>query len=559
MCREVIVRVLLLSLAVLLQACAVGARASGGLLSPVGLLPAGSQGVVLLHDSGRREPEFADAQRAEAECALAQVWGLVHGVDEVGARVELRFWAHGGALTLLSHRTAGGRERAEPVDEAHFSTRFRRLLSSYVDERTGEVVFTLHRQRADWRVDFRGASDVPRPPEAKTQPVRRHGVSAGTYASVTRMAGEMAHLMGGPSESGASFATTVALDDDGMEGWEPGPHEGTGREMSSSARARLQGELIQALLPFTHGVGRREVRLVLRGTHRPDEAVASWRLVEADTLHPESPGVEDEDLIARYRALHESILREWREEVADSGRLALRIGAEEFALWIIGGVVAHGTGVILQATAPRLMELLLRGGAGVQGWLSNLLRRLPRSERTAFSLLWEKLELRGARSLSQAEERELSRLAKRLEELIAAPLSREEKEELRATARASFQRLHPELAEAMKLGRGGSYEIHHRRPLEYAHLFLGEDINARINLAAVARPVHHRISGLWTKFRNGRGVSQVDAAEVNQMAEIVDRHFQRWYDALHAPQSMSALDQATEAALKDLERLLAKG
>ncbi len=126
-------------------------------------------------------------------------------------------------------------------------------------------------------------------------------------------------------------------------------------------------------------------------------------------------------------------------------------------------------------------------------------------------------------------------------------------------ARASFQRLHPELAEAMKLGRGGSYEIHHRRPLEYAHLFLGEDINARSNLAAVARPVHQRISGLWTKFRNGHGVSQVDASEVSQMAEIVDRHFQRWYDALQTPQSTSALEQATEAALKDLERLLAKG
>ncbi|PTL81687.1 hypothetical protein [Vitiosangium sp. GDMCC 1.1324] len=557
--QDASMRGVLLGLAVLLQACAAGPMASGGLLPSSALVPEGTPGVVFLREQRKAEPELSEARRAEAGCALAQVWGLVRGVDEVGARVEVRFWARGGALTLLSHRTTGGQERAAPVDETAFSKRFQGLLVSYVGERTGEVIFTLHRERSAWSVDFRASSDVPQPPEAKTQPVRREGVSVETYAAVTRVAGEMVRLMGGPSGRDASFIATVTLDDDGVSGWEAGSHEGTGREVGSAARERLQGELIQALLPFTHGVGPREVRLTLRGNHRPGESTAIWRVAVAETLHPESPSGEDAELIAEYRALHESILREWREEVADSARLALSIGAEELAFWVIGGVVAHGAGIVLEVVAPKLVQILLRGGARARGWLSTLLQRLPSAERKAFESLWKKVDLRRAGSLSKAEERELSRLAKRLEELIGAPLSSDEKRDFREMARTSFRQLHPELAEAMKLGKRGLYEIHHRRPLEYAHLLLGEDINARNNLVAVSQPVHRRINILWTKFRNGRGVSEVSAEEVSQMAEIVDRHFQRWYDVLYDSQSTSALDTATEMALRDIEKLLAKG
>jgi hypothetical protein len=521
-------------------------------------MPEGTSGVVFLRESRREEPELSEARRAEAECALAQVWGLVRGMDEVGARVELRFWAHRGALTLRSHRSTGGQERAESVEETVFAERFRRLLVAYVGERTGEVVFTLHRTRTNWRVDFRGSSEAPRPPEAKTQPVRREGVAVGTYAAITRVAGEMARLLGGPAGRDASFTGTVLLADDGVVGWEPGPHEGVGRDVGRAARECLQGELIQALLPFTHGVGIREVHLTLRGAQRSDESAASWKVVEAKTPDPAPSSEEDEDLIAEYRALHETLLREWREEVVDSGQWALRLGAEELAFWLIGGVAVHGGGAVLQVVAPRLMQIL-RGGAKARGWLSTLLQRLPKAEREAFKALWKEVDLRGGRSLTKAEERELSKLAKRLEELVDAPLNRNEKEALRDSARAGFRQLHPELAEAMKLGKEQLYQIHHRRPLEYAHLLIGEDINARSNLVAVAKPVHGRINGVWTKFRMGRRGAEIKPDEVKQIAEIVDRHFHHWYDVLYDSRSTSALDNATEMALRDVEKLLAKG
>ncbi|HYO60076.1 hypothetical protein [Archangium sp.] len=190
------------------------------------------------------------------------------------------------------------------MDEATFGKGLRRLLTSYVGTQTGEAVFTLHRRRAEWQVDFRGASDVPRPPEAKSQPVRREGVSVDTYAAVARVSGEMVGVLGGPSGADASLSATVRLEDDGVEGWEPGLHEGAGREMGSAARERLRGELIQALLPFTHGVGPRQVRLTLQGVHRPGEPGASWRVVVAETLHPKTPGGADADLVAEYRGLH---------------------------------------------------------------------------------------------------------------------------------------------------------------------------------------------------------------------------------------------------------------
>ncbi|HYO54836.1 hypothetical protein [Archangium sp.] len=553
---EASMRSVLLGLAVLLQACAAGPMASSGLLPSTALVSEGTPGVVFLREPRRAEPELSEARRAEAECALALVWGLVRGVDEVGARVELRFWTHGGALTLLSHRTSEGQGRAESVDAAAFAKSFRRLLTSYVGERAGEVIFTLHRRRSDWRVDFRGASDVPRPPEAKTQPVRREGVSVDTYAAVTRVAGEMVRLLGGPSGRDASFIAKVTLDDDGVSGWEAGPHEGAGREVGSAVRERLQGELIQALLPFTHGVGPREVRLTLQGVLRPGESSASWRVVVAETRHPESPGGADPDLIAEYRALHESILREWREEVEDSGRLALRIGAEELAFWVIGGVAVHGGGAILKAVAPRLMEILRRGGAKARGWLNTLLDRLPKAERESFKSLWEKVDLQGASPLSKAEERELSKLAKRLEELVDAPLSKDEKKKLRNVAREDFLESRPDLAKQLVNDKGEFYPVHHRRPLEYAQLFSGEDINELKNLRAVGEPVHTSINAVWTAFRQVRGAAT--AKDVDEVVAIVDRYFSRWYNVIYDKSSASALAKAEAAAVAEIQSLVSR-
>jgi hypothetical protein len=442
------------------------------------------------------------------------------------------------------------------VEEGVFAERFRRLLVAYVGERTGEVVFTLHRTRTDWRVDFRGSSEVLRPPEAKTQPVRREGVSVGTYAAVTHVAGEMVHLLGGPTGPDASFTAQVLLADDRVSSWEPGPYEGAGREVSRAARERLQGELIQALLPFTHGVGLREVHLTLRGVRRPGESAASWRVVEAKTSDPAPSFNEDADLIAEYRALHETILREWREEVVESGQWALRLGAEELAFWVIGGVAVHGGGAVLKAVAPRLMQILLKGGAMARGWLSTLLLRLPKAEREAFKSLWKQVDLRGGRSLTQAEERELSKLAKRLEELVDTPLTGDEKKVLRSRARETFFRSRPDLEQQLVNAKGVLFPVHHRRPLEYLQLFPGEDVNALMNLRAVDATVHGGINAVWTAFRQVRGT--VNAADVDEVVIIVDRHFGRWYNVVYDKASVSALAEARSAAVAEVQVLVSR-
>ncbi len=550
-------RLLLLGLAMLLlQACATGTLASGGLLAPPVLVPEGTHGLVFFRELRREESALAEARRAEVECALAQVWALARGVDEVGAQVEVRFWAQGGALTVLSHRTAQGYAQATKVDEAAFARGLRRLLTDYVGERQGEVVFTLHREQTEWRVDYRASSDVPRPPEAKTLPVRRKGVPVDSFSGVTQVAEEMGRLLRGAANSSAFFTATVRLEDDAVTAWEVGPYAGAGQEVGRAEQTYLQDSLIRALLPFIHGVGAREVRLELRGVHGPGEAGTRWRVVEATTLRQGPWSGEDEDLVAEYRALHETILREWREEVMDAGRLAVLVGTQELALWIIGGVITHGAGAFLKVVAPTLVTLLLRRGREVRGWLCTLLLRLPSTEQMAFRQLWARLNLKGARSLTHAEKSELRVLAKRLEDFIEAPLTSRDKKILRSAAREDFYGVYPELERLLVNAKGIPFPVHHRKPLEYAHLFPGVDINARSNLRAVDETVHSSINAVWTALRNAP--VKVRADEVDEVVAIVDRYFGRWYNAPYERTTASALAEAEVAAMEQVKKLAAR-
>jgi hypothetical protein len=103
------------------------------------------------------------------------------------------------------------------------------------------------------------------------------------------------------------------------------------------------------------------------------------------------------------------------------------------------------------------------------------------------------------------------------------------------------------------MGCLGPYEVHHRRPLEYAHVFPTEDVNAAANLKAVMKDVHQRIGSVWTEFRNIRGSPH--AEDVDEVAGIIDRHFGRWYDQPHVPgEWTSVLDRAEEAARQELRR-----
>ena len=73
----------------------------------------------------------------------------------------------------------------------------------------------------------------------------------------------------------------------------------------------------------------------------------------------------------------------------------------------------------------------------------------------------------------------------------ASSFAPQEKNNLRRMAREYYKKLHPEFAELLE-EFGDEYPIHHRRPMEYAHLLASEDINAASNFAMVQRQVHTR-------------------------------------------------------------------
>lgn len=200
-----------------------------------------------------------------------------------------------------------------------------------------------------------------------------------------------------------------------------------------------------------------------------------------------------------------------------------------------------------------MTRALQRGGTEAAGWLHTSLRRLPQAERAAFDRFWTKVQMEGADALSHAERRELLTLMNRIERLIQQPLGITEGRRLRRLARESFVKLNPRLDELMR--SKGPYELHHRRPLEYAHCFPEEDINAPANLRAVGEEVHQSISRVWTEFRSARG--SPSAEEVDKVVDIVDRHFSRWYAQPHAPgESAQALAETTKLASAEVERLL---
>ncbi|HZH78708.1 MAG TPA: hypothetical protein VEY88_21950 [Archangium sp.] len=106
----------------------------------------------------------AMARRAEVEWALAQLWAVASGEEQVGTVLEFTFWVERGALTLLSHRRgAMGGERGQAAREESFTDGLRGLLTTLAERRTGALSFTLHRERSRWRVDYEAASlEAPR-------------------------------------------------------------------------------------------------------------------------------------------------------------------------------------------------------------------------------------------------------------------------------------------------------------------------------------------------------------------------------------------------------------
>ncbi len=502
-----------------------------------------------------------EARRAEVESALAGMWGVASEVREEGAVLEFTFWAQGGAFTLVSlGRPEWGRGLASGVDRASFSRELREVLSDYTQGAAGLMRLRLRREERRWQADFRLDPEAEFPLEAKTWPIRQAGVRADVLKRLAATGREVASRVWTPAGARVRWQVEVELEDEWVRGLETQPPRSLPGGKSMRAAPETVGTWVNVLAPFTHGMGRRKVRLEWEGEHIAGSGRSRWRVVAAQVVRPPPPTPENREVALEYRAMHEQIQRQWREETRESFLHMGVFTAEQVALWVVGGWVARGLGVVLEAVAPTIARVVMKGGAEAVGWFRALLARARPVEKQAFSRLMAKAETEGLEALTAAERSELKALVARLESRLSMPLSQlgEAKKTLRRDAQSLFyQKFHPELATRLRDAGGRFYDIHHCIPLEYAHLFPLRNINAEWNLVAAARPVHASIGNLWTRLRSAPRAPL--AEEVLRVEEIVKKRFGRWFNKRYdeSARSVDELAAAERVAMAEIEALIA--
>ncbi|HYO59007.1 hypothetical protein [Archangium sp.] len=235
-----------------------------------------------------REPE--EAREAEVDRALARMVGQCSGVEEVGGVLAFTFWVEGGALTLVGYQEErGGGRVGRPVEAEGLARVLRLVLTEYAGRRTGEVVLRLRREEARWAVDYDASRPSARPAEARTLPVRTQGTPADTFLALQEAAGKWLRAVRVPAGGAARVELEVRLEDGRLAGWElrevRRTREGPGGSPQPLA-GEVEGHLVQALLPFTEGLGARTVHVVLRAEHRLGEARARGRVESARVERP---------------------------------------------------------------------------------------------------------------------------------------------------------------------------------------------------------------------------------------------------------------------------------
>jgi len=493
---------------------------------------------------------------AEATLALAQLWSVAGGVREVGARLSFTFWSERGALTLTDYKARGrAGPLGQPVDDEALQEELAKILTRFAQRQTGMVTVLLERQEARWTVAY-STSAQPRPPEAKTLPVRRAGLPAETLEAVTRGLGQVLRGVELPSGGEAQVEIECSLEDGRTEEWRLRLFEVTRSGLGGAPRALapwVRGDAATVLMPFTQGLGERTVSLRLRLSVPPGARQARGWVEEAEVERPPPPAELNAEFVAEYRAMHEDILRRWREETKEGAEWLGRRGAEELAVWYAGGIAIRGLGWLGGRVAPTVLRALKRGGTGAAGWLRATLARLAPEERVAFGQLWTKVQLEGKSALSSNERAELRELMIGIERTLQEPLTQRAKKLLRERAREAYKLYHPEFAAALNR-KGMLLPVHHRCPLEYAHLFPEYDINASGNLVMITQKVHQRIDALWTKFRRAR--PHATSREVEAAVRTIDEPFQPWYHLADEPTQVPySLTAAEEIALKRLQQL----
>jgi hypothetical protein len=488
------------------------------------------------------------------------MWGVAAGVREVGAVLEFTFWAEGGALTLVSlERREWGVAAGSEVDKAAFARELRENLLTYVEGYIGSVRFTLRREDGRWRADYETQEWSAAPVEAKTWPVRRVGVRAEVLTGLLAAGKEAASRLWVPAGGQARWKVEIALEDDWVRGLETVPPRSWAGGTSVKATSELAGTLVNVLVPFSQGLGPRNVRVELEGTNAAGAGVSNWRVVAAEVIRPPPPAPENAEVVAEYRAMHERIQRQWREETREGFQEMGVYGLEQIALWMVGGVVSRGVGVAVEAVAPTIARGLAQGGARAVGWFRAVLARASTPERQAIRQLMAKAETQGWGALTAAERNKLQVLLGRLDTLVSIPLDREAKKELRRLAHDDFIRLYPELVQALRKSLlDGKFDVHHRIPLEFAHLFPLRNINAIDNLVAVDQLVHQKITSVWGAYSSRVG-AKATPVEVEAVEKIVRNHFGRWYSkAQGGSPSKEAILQAAQSSLNEVEILIAR-
>lgn len=508
-----------------------------------------AEALVLAAREGRG-PEVDEAAReAEVDRAVARVVGLCSGVGEVGAVLAFTFWVEGGALTQVGYQEARGGGRAgRPVDAEGLARMLRRVFTEYAGRRTGEVVLRLRREETRWAVDYDATRSSARPPEVRTLPVRTQGTPASTFLAFHEAVGKWASAVRVPAGGGARVEFKVRLEDGRLSGWELREVRRTREGEGGNPRPlspEVTGHLVQALLPFTEGLGARTVHVVLSVDHQMGDAAARGRVESARVERPPQPPGP-----SWYLSMHESVLLRWREGVVEGSAWLAQWGVEELALWLVGGIIAKGLGFFATEGLEWVTRALGREPEAAAGWLRTALKRLPGEERATFEQLWGKVLLEGEQALSRSERKALRGFFVRLEQAVQQPLGVGLKDSLRDDARAYYAKLYPQFAKSLD-DLGSELPIHHRRPLQYAHLFPDENVNAAENLVMVRRYIHEQINFLWGRFRRARSNPTPD--EVRRAAEIIDRQFEPWYHRVDSPPGLlKTAEQAREAVLREL-------
>jgi hypothetical protein len=410
------------------------------------------------------------------------------------------------------------------------------------------VVLRLRREEARWAVDYDATRLSARPAEARTFPVRTQGTPADTFLAFHEAAGKWTSAVQVPAGGAVRVELEVQLEDGRLAGWRlrevQRTREGPGGSLLPLS-PQVVGHWVQALLPFTEGLGARTVHVVLRAEHRLGEAWARGRVESVWVERPAQPPGP-----SWYLSMHEATLLRWREGVVEGSAWLAQRSVEELALWVVGSIIARGLGFFATEGLEWVTRALGREPEVAAGWLSTALKRLSKEEQATFGQLWQKLALEGEQALSRGERKALRGLFIRLEKAIQEPLNDDLKGILRKEARDYYAALYPQFAKSLDKLQG-ELPIHHRRPLQYAHLFPDEDINAAENLTVLQNEVHKRINFLWLRFRMARPSPTAD--EVRRAAEIIDRQFEPWYRRVDTPLGLSkTADQAREAALREL-------